>query len=426
MPQFSDDLFLGAANAYQGTGNYPVTGIFSATISGTTLTVVSNLSGDPLVVGAYIKDASSSVTAGTYITAVTSATTATVSTSQTVASATTMYQGGNALLADPAPMATGAGPLGRQYVWDIIPQASVANNLVTSTTPASLTTSTLTLTAGTAVTSSNTSPPNTPRADGSTTYFLDVPRNVVVTNGSFTAATFVTANISTAAAGSGGSAGAFTVSTTPLVGLAVGQTVTVTGTNSGTSGLAAGTYIISATNGTTTFTLVTTAGAAIATTASGTNTGLTFSNALTAVTVTVSGYDYYGQAMTQAITTSASSAGTAASTKTFYQISGVKISSASGGSLTLGTGNVLGSPIRITDAGYITSVGWSNTLARDAGTFVAAVLTTASSTTGDVRGTYTPSSNPNGSARLVMTISLPALGAGPNATVAGLLGNTQA
>jgi hypothetical protein len=91
-----------------------------------------------------------------------------------------------------------------------------------------------------------------------------------------TSVIFATANISTAAAGAGGNAGAFVVSTTAFIGLQVNSAIVVTGTNSGTSGLAAGTYLVSATNGTTTFTLTTTTGAAIVTTASGTNTGLTF------------------------------------------------------------------------------------------------------------------------------------------------------
>ena len=420
MPQFSDDLFLGSAPAYQGTGNYPSTGIISATIASTTLTVAQNLSGDPLVVGQYVTG--SSVTAGTYITALTSSTTATLNTASTVSSATTMYLDGNGALNNPAPMSTGIGPLGRTYIWDVIPQAVVANNLVTSTTPSSLSSTALTLTAGTSTVS-------TVRSDGTTATVLDVPRAVTVTNGSYTAPTYGAAsNIATAASGAGGSAGAF-VLTSGTTGITVGQTVTVTGTNSGTSGLAAGTYIISATNGTTTFTLVTTAGAAITTTAAGSNTGLTFTGTLTARTVTVSGYDYYGQAMTSTITTSTASAGTATSTKAFYQVTGISINAASGGSITVGTSDVLGFPVRVLDAGYLVSIGWNNTVARDTGgssAFVAAVTATATSGTGDVRGTYKPSSASDGTKRLVVAIALPNTAVGPNATQAGALGITQA
>jgi hypothetical protein len=82
--------------------------------------------------------------------------------------------------------------------------------------------------------------------------------------------------------------------------------------------------------------------------------------------------------------------------------------------------------LRITDAGYIARAGWNNTLAADAGTFAAAATLTATTTTGDVRGTYLPSSACDGIKRLVMGIALPAIAAGPNATRTGALGVTQA
>ena len=67
MPQFSDDLFLGPAQTYMGTGNTGITATFTGSMSSTTLTVTAMLSGDPLVVGQYIDG--TSVTNGTYITA---------------------------------------------------------------------------------------------------------------------------------------------------------------------------------------------------------------------------------------------------------------------------------------------------------------------------------------------------------------------
>ena len=82
------------------------------------------------------------------------------------------------------------------------------------------------------------------------------------------------------------------------------------------------------------------------------------------------------------------------------------------------------------DAGYLVRVGYNNTLANDTGgssAFVAADMTvTATTTTGDVRGTYVPSSATNGIKRLVVVIALPAIAVGPNATRAGALGSTQA
>ena len=65
-------------------------------------------------------------------------------------------------------------------------------------------------------------------------------------------------------------------------------------------------------------------------------------------------------------------------------------------------------------------------MARDAGTFAAADTTSpATTTTNDVRGTYVPSSAPDGAKRLVMGILLPALAVGPNATRIGALGVNQ-
>lgn len=142
--------------------------------------------------------------------------------------------------------------------------------------------------------------------------------------------------------------------------------------------------------------------------------------------VTVSGFDYYGQAMSEVIQTGTTQSTTVNGLKAFYQVSQVAIGGDCGATIAVGTSDVLGIPVRVTDAGYIASVGWNNTLARNAGTFVAAVTLTATTTTGDVRGTYTPSSVPDGIRRLVMGILLPAIAVGPNATRTGALGVTQA
>ena len=88
--------------------------------------------------------------------------------------------------------------------------------------------------------------------------------------------------------------------------------------------------------------------------------------------------------------------------------------------------SIIGLPVRVTDAGYLASVGYNNTLARDAGTFVAAATAAATTTTGDVRGTYVPSAACDGIKRLVIGILLPAIAVGPNSTRVGALGVTQA
>lgn len=321
MPQFSDDLYLGPAQGYQGTGNYPVTSTFTGSIGTTVLTVTEMLSGDPIVLGQFVDNAN--ITDGTYITAFGTGAggvgTYTVNTSQTAASAT-VYAGGNALAGNPSPMSLGVGPLGRIYTFDVIPLAVVANNVAASQTP---TGTSVTLTAGT-----NTK--SVVRSDGVTVVQLDCPRALSVT--------LVT----------GGTARAYTIS----------------------------------------------------------------------------GYDYYGQPMTEVITSVA--AATTNGKKAFYQISGVTGAGGSVTAITIGTTKLLGLPVRVIDVGYVASVGWNGTLARDAGTFAAAVTTAATSSTGDVRGTYSPSGSPDGAIRLVMGILLPGIAVGPNATRAGAFGVTQA
>jgi len=323
MPQFSDDLYLGPAQTYMGVGNNPVNATFTGSIATTTLTVTAMLSGDPLYVGQFITG--SSVTAGTYITAFVTGTgttgTYTVSASST-ASSTTMYASGNAAIADPSNMDTGIGPLGRVYVFDVIPEVKATNNIAT----AAVYTAAVTLTAGAGTRS-------VVRADGTTVVQLDCPRAVATTTG----------------AGSP-----------------------------------------------------------------------------TTRNVTISGYDYYGQAMSEVIATGTVASTTVNGKKAFFQISGITISGSAVVTVAVGTTDILGLPVRVIDRGYAVKVGWDNTLAADAGTLTVAATATATTTTGDVRGTYVPSSATDGQKRMVMNISLPALAVGPNATRLGALGVTQA
>lgn len=143
-----------------------------------------------------------------------------------------------------------------------------------------------------------------------------------------------------------------------------------------------------------------------------------------AVSVTVSGYDYYGQSMTSQLTSNPG--GAASGNKAFYQIASVSVDGATGTAVTVGTTDKLGIPVRVIDAGYVVHTGWNNALGDDGGALTVAATATATSITGDVRGTYTPSTASNGIKRLVMTIALPALAVGPNSTRTGALGVTQA
>ena len=142
--------------------------------------------------------------------------------------------------------------------------------------------------------------------------------------------------------------------------------------------------------------------------------------------VTISGYDVYGQPMSEVIATGTTQSTAVNGKKAFFQIASASVSGAVGATIALGTTNTLGLPVRLTDRGYAARIGWDNALAEDAGVLVPAVTSTATTTTGDVRGTYAPSSDPDGSKRLVMGILVPAIAAGPQATRTGALGVTQA
>lgn len=324
MPQFSDDLFLGPAQTYMGTGNRPYTTTATGGTGGassSTLTVTAVGFGSPIVVGMYVDG--TSVTDGTYITAFGTGTggtgTYTLNQAINIANTTALTLHGNTPYGEPSPMDLGIGPLGRIYVWDIIPQAAVTNNVAASQTATGA--QSLTLTAGTSAKAAVT-------AGGTSVIQLDCPRAIKV------------------------------------------------------------------------------------------------NCATTARAFTVSGYDYYGQAMSEVITVAV--AGTAVTgLKAFYQVSGVTIAG-SATACVVGTSDVLGIPVRVTNVAYVASVKSNNTLAQDAGTFVAADTATATTTTGDVRGTYTPATASNGVVRTVMGILLPAIAVGPNATRVGALGVTQA
>lgn len=151
----------------------------------------------------------------------------------------------------------------------------------------------------------------------------------------------------------------------------------------------------------------------------------TSSSANTTQTVTITGTDYWGQAQTETIAMNGTAA--VAGLKAFKTVTQVAVSAAITGTMTIGSTDTFGLPYRVTDAGYIVRAGWANALADDAGTFVAADTTSpATATTGDVRGTYTPSSAADGAKRLVLGLALTALQAGPNATQTAAIGVTPA
>ena len=414
MPQFSDDLFLGPAQTYMGTGlrNYSTTATGgTGGASSSTLTVTALNFGAPIVVGMFVDG--TSVTDGTYITAFGTGNggigTYTLNQAINIANTTALTLHDLEPFDNPAPMSLGIGPLGRIYVWDVVPQALVANNIAASQTPAAA--GNLTLTAGTSVKS-------VIRPEGTTVLQVDMPRALSVTTATAAVATLSSVVI----AGTGGQ-----ITFTSQSGLVTGQRLTISGTLGGTGTITGytnpTTYILTAVTATSA-TLTTTAGAAVVTTA-GTPTGLTYTLGVAPVTVTVTGYDLYGQPMSEAITSSAAVSTAVNGKKAFFQVTSVAVSAATGTALTVGTTDILGLPVRVVNVAYVASVKSNNALAQDGGQFTVADTATATTTTGDVRGTYVPATASNGIVRTVMGVLLPGIAVGPNATRIGAVGVNQ-
>lgn len=151
---------------------------------------------------------------------------------------------------------------------------------------------------------------------------------------------------------------------------------------------------------------------------------LTSAGNISAVNFTVKGYDVYGQPMTQ--TLAGPNANTVNTTKAFFSVISVTVSAAVGTNTSVGSADIFGLPVICSDGGYIDRAGWAGALASDAGAFVAADATSpATASTGDVRGTYAPSTASNGVRRLVLSILLTSSAVGPVATRAGALGVNQ-
>lgn len=222
----------------------------------------------------------------------------------------------------PAPMSQGVGPLGRYYVWDVVPLAPATNNIALAQAVAGP--GNLALTAGAGVT--RITLPN-----GAFSYVLDCERCLALVSSNAGDAT---------------------------------QTVLVTGT------------------------------------------------------------DFLGVTLTQRVTLNGT---TPVNTlKAFKTVVSAAVSAATAGNISMGTTSILGMPVRVIDRGYC-DPSWNNTLARDTGTLTVADQTTpATNLTGDVCGTYLPSSAADGVKRLIMGIALTGIACGPQATRIGAFGVTQA
>ena len=148
----------------------------------------------------------------------------------------------------------------------------------------------------------------------------------------------------------------------------------------------------------------------------------------TTQTATVYGYDVYGQAMSQVITLNGTT--TVKTTKMFKSVYRIAMSASTAGNVSAGYGDDIGLPVRVTDLGYIASMMFNGAAVTiDSTNFgVADTTSPATTSTTDVRGYVKAaglSGGANGTKRLVMTIALPELAVGPNATRVGAYGVTQ-
>lgn len=127
---------------------------------------------------------------------------------------------------------------------------------------------------------------------------------------------------------------------------------------------------------------------------------VTHGSSVVAMTCLVTGLDEYGNTMSELLTiTATGTSKTAAGVKAFKWVRSVALTSASDSTANtakLGFGDVLGLPIALPEKMQVVRES-EDGAAPTAGTLVAAVRSAATTTTGDVRGTYDPNSACNGS-----------------------------
>lgn len=138
------------------------------------------------------------------------------------------------------------------------------------------------------------------------------------------------------------------------------------------------------------------------------------STAVAATVTTVTGYDVYGVKMVEAITI-ALGGSSGAGKKAFKHIESIAIYSAGDittDTLTVGFGDVLGLPYKLASKGDLISASF-NGINEAVAALTAAVTSTATATTGDVRGTVDMTSASDGSPIVVwMYVADPSTAAG--------------
>lgn len=151
---------------------------------------------------------------------------------------------------------------------------------------------------------------------------------------------------------------------------------------------------------------------------------ITAAGGATTRSYTVTGYDYTGQKMSELIPTVAASS-TVAGKKAFKQILTIAVDGGTVANVSASTTDVLGIPVSSRGIEYVVAVHYNSAQAVATVTYVAADATTATVSTGDVRGTMLPPTATDGAKRLVVLLALPAIAAGPDANRAGAYGVDQ-
>lgn len=119
--------------------------------------------------------------------------------------------------------------------------------------------------------------------------------------------------------------------------------------------------------------------------------------------LTFTGTDEYGNTLVESITLNGSTA--VAGKKAFKTVTAVSSSAAIANGAFAGTGDVLGLPVFVAEAGDVVYEKEDGATAT-AGTLVAGDTTTPTATTGDVRGTYDPNTAADGSTEFKIAVAV--------------------
>lgn len=149
---------------------------------------------------------------------------------------------------------------------------------------------------------------------------------------------------------------------------------------------------------------------------------VTHDTSIVALSCTITGFDVWGQKVVETLSVTATgTTKSAAGKKAFKWIYSIALTSAGNATTdtaNVGFGDVLGLPYKLAEKSDLLGVWFNDTLDSSAAA-VAAVTSTASATTGDVRGTVDPNSACDGSAVKVW------MHVADNSTQAGLIGVSQ-